>query len=91
MFSVLRTPFYFGFSISGMLLLSVENWPELLSKNLSDGVEEGGRDGGEEEVGEHVDDGGGDGEGGEQRAWVWLLGCGCVGLGASGCEGSCEM
>ena len=69
----------------------MENWPELLSKNLSDGVEEGGRDGGEEEVGEHVDDGGGDGEGGEQRAWVWLLGCGCVGLGASGCEGSSEM
>ena len=69
----------------------MENWPELLSKNLSDGVEEGGRDGGEEEVGEHVDDGGGDGEGGEQRAWVWLLGCGRVGLGAGGCEGSSEM
>ena len=62
-----------------MLLLSVENWPELLSKNLSDGVEEGGRDGGEEEVGQHVDHGGGDGEGGEQRTWVWGdLGFGCV-------------
>ena len=66
-----------------MLLLLVGNSPELLSKNLSDGVKEGGRDGGEEEVGEHVDDGGGDGEGGDQRAWVWRLGCGGCGAGSS--------
>ena len=69
-----------------MLLLLVENWPELLSKNLSDGVEEGGGDGGEEEVGQHVDHGGGDGEGGEQKAWIWRFSCGCAGLGASGSE-----
>ena len=72
------------FQCSGMLLRLVESWPKLLSKNLSDGVEEGGGDGGEEEVGQHVDHGGGDGEGGEQRAGVWRLGCG--GCGAGSCE-----
>ena len=65
-------------------MLSLLVRKNLLSKNLCDCVEEGCRDGREEEVGEHVDDGGGDGEGGEERAWVWRLGCG--GCGAGSCE-----